>query len=338
MKRLIAILLTLLSASFLTGAQNKSRIGNEHAVDIGIYYGYGTGRLSNHAGGFMDINAQRSGLRTRLNLEIEQTQIAFCPAGAVELLYMAALDKTLCLYPLVGVQAEYHNDHYWDSAYDISPEAGIGLEFQFTKGFGYFLQAKYKYGLLGTGSAIMGQTGFVFAFGGKAHVRQTIVASGADLALALRAKDNADDLRRAEEARIQAEKEAADREAARLEAAKKAAEKAAEEAILRASTRQIIFPRSSSFVDNIGRDQIAEAVEILMKYENATVEIQAYADRETESPALDMILSQKRAEAVQTFFIDAGVTEPRIKIECFGSSAKASPSQKLNRVVIVTTK
>lgn len=355
MKKLTAITAAMLIAAATAGAQNRTPIGSRHAIDFGVYYGYGGGNLANHAGGFMDINARRSGLRTRLGLEIEQAAVAFCPGGYAELMYMFPLDKTLNLYPLVGVQAEFHDEPAWPSVFDVAPEAGAGLEFQFGGNFGFFLQAKYKYGVLGVGSTFMGQTGFVFAFGPGGRERK-IAARGAELAEALRAKDEADDARHAEaleQARLKAEQEAAEaREAAAAEKAamKTAAEKAAAERMTeqmaaaaassgkvaaRLTHEDIFFKHTSAVLDINAWQQIDDLVEALKRDTEAKISLCGYADKSEGTEQNCLSYAEKRVENISNAFKAKGIDGARISTEIIGSAIAPYQMPESNRVVTV---
>lgn len=356
MKKLTAITVVLMLAPVLAGAQNRTPIGSRHAVDFGIYYGYGSGDLANHAGGFIDINARRSGLRTRLGFEIDQTALAFCPGAYTELLYLFPLDRTLNIYPLAGVEAEFHDAQNWTTAFDIAPVAGAGLEFQFGGNFGFFLQAKYKYGTLGTGSTFMGQTGFTFAFGPGGRGPREIVATGASLAEALRAKDDADDARRAEaieKARIKAEQEAAAAKAAAAEekaAVKKAAENAAAERMaeqmaaaaansgkvaLRLTHEDIFFKNASAVLDVNAWQQIDELVEALKRDTGAKISLCGYADKSEGNEASCLKYAEKRVENISNAFKSKGIDASRISVEIIGSAIAPYRMPESNRVVTV---
>lgn len=345
MKKIFAIIAIIAAASVVCSAQNTTRIGEKHAVNFSAYYGYSTGTLSNFGGGSLDINARNSNFRTRLGFEIEQVQLAFCPAGYVDFQYLAKLAEGFYLYPFAGAELEYHDASNWDKKFDYAPQAGLGLEYQFNSNFGLFLQGRYRYGIAEKNNFISGQAGIVFAFGpgsrGNGKVEKSAIdAEAARIAAQKAAADKAaaDEAARIAAKKAAAEKAAAEAEAARLAAQKAAADEAAAEAAKRVSAHNILFPLGSSFVDEAGREQIAEAVEILKKYSDATVEIKGYADKETGSADVNMTLSRKRAEAVKTFFTSAGVPEQNIKVSYFGDTVNPFNTPEANRVVIVTTK
>ena len=344
MKKFFATIAIIAAATAFCAAQNTTRIGEKHAVDFGAYYGFGNNSLGNFGGGFLDINARNSNFRTRFNFEIEQVKLAFCPGASVDFQYLAKLADGFYLYPFAGAEIEYHKVDNWTSEFDYAPEAGLGLEYQFNSNFGLFLQGRYRYNIAAKTNTISGQAGIVFAFGpGSRGVSATTSATDAEAARIAAQKAAADKAAaEAEAARIAAQKAAADKaaaeEAARIAAQKAAADKAAAEAAKRVSAHNIVFPLGSSFVDEAGRAQIAEAVEILKKYADATVEIKGYADKETGSADVNMTLSRKRAEAVKTFFTSAGVPDQNIKITYFGDTVNPFNSPEANRVVVVTTK
>lgn len=343
MKKLLATLALAAVAAFAVCAQNTTRIGQEHAVNFGAYYGYSSNTIANHGGLLLDLNARNSNLRTRFNFEVDQVKLAVCPSFGVNVQYLAKLAEGFFLYPFAGAAFEYHKASNWEKNCDFAPEAGLGLEYQFSSNFGIFAQGKYRYGITGSNSFIMGQAGILFAFGpGRSAAT---VNNDADRIAAKEAKAAADKAaKEAEAARIAAEKKAAaekaaaDAEAARLAEQKALEEAAAAEAAKRVSVHNILFPLGSSFVNEEGRTQIAEAVAILVKYPDAVVEICGYADKETGNDQVNKDLSEKRANAVKTFFTSAGIPEQNIKVKFFGSDVNPFSTPEANRVVVVTTK
>ena len=135
----------------------------------------------------------------------------------------------------------------------------------------------------------------------------------------------------AEAARLAAKKAAAE-EAARIEAAKaaEAAAKAAEAAKL---SETITFRISES--DPNGSQVIAKAAEWCKQYPNKNITVSGYADKGTGTPAVNMKISQKRADRVAAALKAQGVSADRITVKAYGDTVQPYPNNDDNRCTIV---
>ncbi len=343
MKKLISIIAILMATVTFVSAQNTTRIGSAHNVNFGGYYGYGQGSLHNYGAAFIDINAAKSNLRTRIQLgEVQRWDNPF---AAVAFQYLFPVVGGLYIYPFAGLEGEMHKDCGWEKDYDFSPEAGAGLEYQFCSNFGIFVQGRYQYMLNEAASRLSGNAGVVFAFGkGKRALAAEAAALAAAEAAAAEAAAKAAAAKAAAE-KAAAEKAAAERAAAEKAAAEKAAAEkaaaeraAAERAAARAITEEVLFNIGKHNLDEGDKAQIAHVVEILNTYPEALVAISAYADKETGTAKGNMKLSEKRAAVVVNALKDAGIAEDRITSAFYGSEINPYPTPEQNRVSVVVTR
>ena len=142
-----------------------------------------------------------------------------------------------------------------------------------------------------------------------------------------------------------AEKERADREAkekaARLEAEKQAKEKQEREnarrtELAKENSKDIFFLINSAKIRKSEAEKLTQLAEWLSNNREFSIDIDGYADKETGSSSGNMTLSERRAENVRKFLIDAGISEDRISTNHKGDTVQPFEDNKKNRVVICT--
>lgn len=148
----------------------------------------------------------------------------------------------------------------------------------------------------------------------------------------------------AEAARKAAEEEAA-RKAAEEEAARKAeAERKAAEARAIAVRKANIEKNSNNVFFTVGsavvRESEAQKINALAQWlkenNDYRVMLVGYADKETGTPNGNLRLSQRRAEAVKSMLVKAGIAESRIDSNFKGDTVQPFEKSTDNRVVICT--
>ncbi len=87
-------------------------------------------------------------------------------------------------------------------------------------------------------------------------------------------------------------------------------------------TFQVFFPKNVSNIDSTYNDKLQEIADLLVNNPNLFLQIDGYADPSGSSDE-NMLLSKKRAEAVQKFFIDSWIDMKRMVIHFYGET-KAS--------------
>ena len=160
-------------------------------------------------------------------------------------------------------------------------------------------------------------------------------------------------LKRAEEARIEAERVAAEKaaeeariaEVKRIAEEKRAAEEAAkaEAARLAAAVRaqniadnsqNVFFAIGSTYVRKAELEKVARVAEWLKNNPDYTVAVVGYADKETGTASGNMKLSERRAQNVKKALLAAGVEEARIELDHKGDTVQPFEKAAENRVVI----
>ena len=149
----------------------------------------------------------------------------------------------------------------------------------------------------------------------------------------------------AEAARLAAEAEAARLEAERLAAEKaeadrlaaEAAEKAAAEAA-RFVTEHVFFELDKADLRDSEMPKVQHLIDVLNKYPDATIDLSAYADKETGNHKRNMDLSKRRVEVVAKALKDAGIAADRINTDYYGDTVRVAPEAEENRVTICVTK
>lgn len=139
MKKLFTVLAICLISAVSLSAQNKTRIGSQHALDFGGYLSH-DGVAAYSGALFMDINSATCNLRTRVNLGwLERTH--FSPEVAADFQYLFGKDKGLVyVYPTAGVYVEQFHE-----VFNVGAQAGLGVELQFSDKFGVFGEGGYQY-------------------------------------------------------------------------------------------------------------------------------------------------------------------------------------------------
>ena len=171
MKKLILLAAILLAANTVVSAENTTRIGSQHRLDFGVFMGYAPHSDLNWYGmGFFDINAANNNMRTRFNLGLAETFmkggkfIGIQPNVAIDLQYLLRITDGLYIYPSVGVYGEmFSKNTAHNPQKNIGLEGGLGLELQFTSGFGIFCQGDYQL-IFGNANRLGGRAGVVMHF------------------------------------------------------------------------------------------------------------------------------------------------------------------------------
>lgn len=142
-----------------------------------------------------------------------------------------------------------------------------------------------------------------------------------------------------------AERERADREAkertARLEAEKQAKEREEREnarrtALAKENSKDVFFLINSAKIRKSEAEKLTQLAEWLSNNKEFCIDIVGYADKETGSSSGNMTLSERRAENVKKFLINAGISEDRINSNHKGDTVQPFEDNKKNRVVICT--
>ena len=153
--------------------------------------------------------------------------------------------------------------------------------------------------------------------------------------------------RKAEEARLAAEKAAAEKAAAEKAAAEKAAaekaaaekaaaEKAAAEraALAKANTINVFFTIGSANINKEEDKKIETLVEWLKANPEFTISIVGHADKATGTSKWNMKLSENRAKNVKERLMKLGIPAERINSAFMGDTANQFSENNKNRVVI----
>ena len=171
MKKLLIVAAVLLAACTVAHADNTTRIGSEYSVNYGGFIGYATGDVAWYGMAFIDINAAKSNLRTRLNLGLAERFFygvkGFSPNAAIDLQYLLPITDGFYFYPSVGLYGEHFSKkttHNPNNNFGV--EAGLGLEFQFAPEFGIFCEGNYQRMFTKTTvpNRLGGRLGIVFVF------------------------------------------------------------------------------------------------------------------------------------------------------------------------------
>lgn len=141
--------------------------------------------------------------------------------------------------------------------------------------------------------------------------------------------------------KVAAEKAAAEKAAAEKAAAEKAAEKAAAEkaaaeraAIAKENSTEPAFLIGSYKIRSNEAKKIDTLAQWLTEHKDYTVKVVGYADKSTGTPAVNMELSKKRANAVQKRLVNKGVEPERITVEAKGDTEQPFAKPEQNRVVL----
>lgn len=193
-------------------------------------------------------------------------------------------------------------------------------------------------------SALLGVK-FTFGQANKKHAAEAAAAAAAAEAAAAKAAAEKAAREKAEAERLAAEKAARERaEAERLAAERAAAEAAAAKAAALAAAKAAVaealdvksaYPRFVIGQYTLTKDakkKVAAAAEILKVNPEVVVDLTGYADKETGSAAGNMVLSQKRAEAVADALTKAGVDPKQLVVKYVGDTQipfeGAKPAEK----------
>lgn len=163
MKKLILAIVILIAGCTAASAQTETRIGSNHKVAFGTYYGYGQGRLRNYGSIFMDIYSAKTDLRTRVSIGDLERWVN--PFVSVDAHYVLPLAEGFSIYPFVGVSADFRNVEEWEPNFDFAPEGGLGLEYQFSGNFGIFAEGRFQSFIQNKESRMSANIGITFAFG-----------------------------------------------------------------------------------------------------------------------------------------------------------------------------
>lgn len=140
-----------------------------------------------------------------------------------------------------------------------------------------------------------------------------------------------EELARQQEERERQEK--LEREQQELEAQRLAAQRAT---AIAEHSENIRFNIGSANILRDEADKIERLAQWLIENEDYTVVIVGYADRETGTPAGNLKLSERRAEAVTSALVKVGVAQERIATSFVGDTVQPFDNPADNRVVICT--
>jgi len=144
MKKTLMTLAVILAACVSAFAQEKGTvISRESAIDYGVYYGNGDGRLANFGGAFIDYNFNNSNFRLRGMGGL--MELPNCPFLALDAQYLFKTVGNLYLYPTAGVYGEYHNKDTYKEKTCTGLTAGVGAEYQISPAFGIFAEARRQF-------------------------------------------------------------------------------------------------------------------------------------------------------------------------------------------------
>ncbi len=103
---------------------------------------------------------------------------------------------------------------------------------------------------------------------------------------------------------------------------------------------KILFNVNSYEISPVFQSQISDMATFLQKYPETSIEIKGYASKEGR-PEANLILSEKRAKAVEQQLINDGISPDRVKIIGYGASEEAevgdgATSLAMNRRVVAS--
>lgn len=246
---------------------------------------------------------------------------------------------------------------YWESAPFFVVRAGAGVDFWVAKNLALGLEANVNaYGdSFNSKGAVDGFNpdfqynaliGLKYRFGGNtrpssAYAAKVAAEEAAAAALAAAEKAEAERLaaEKAEAERIAAEKAAAERAAAEA-AAKAAAERAAAEhaALAAENSTEVFFTIDSWTIRKAEDEKLVKLAEWMKAHTDFTVDIVGYADKKTGNAAINMRVSEKRANAVKDRLISLGVPAARINATFVGDTVQPFAENAKNRAIICTLK
>lgn len=87
----------------------------------------------------------------------------------------------------------------------------------------------------------------------------------------------------------------------------------------------LMFSINSSTLNDAYKDDLAAAAAVLKSYPDTNILVEGHTD-DTGSDAINVPLSQKRAETVQSFLVSQGVAPSRLQTKWFGSSQPKFPN------------
>lgn len=172
MKKLFYLLVAVMMVTFAANnVHAQTRIGKEHIVDLGIHYGYGSGRLANFLGLNVDVNAAKTNFRVRASFDAFQRAVENSPmvVGAmVNAQYLFPLLKDdandFYLYPSLGLGCDYHKAPVWGAKnWGLGFNVGGGVEYQYADRWAFFVEVDYQV-RFGNESHVAPMIGFSCAF------------------------------------------------------------------------------------------------------------------------------------------------------------------------------
>lgn len=324
-------------------AQNKTRIGAAHPVSFGTGFGYASSPVAAFGGAFVDINASGSNLRTRVGFNIENIKQSFCGSAEVDIQYLLPLYDVFYFYPFAGVKAAYHDyELFGDKASGFAPQAGLGMEVQFSSNIGIFVQGTYEYEVSGLGSLIFGQAGLTFAFGqGRDGARKAAPAPKTATVKTIstaEAQARAAAKAAAVEASIAKTKEEAAARAAAANTPKSARVASSGKVVSPDSTYKVNFMANTTFVNQEGRAAIDLLIAYLKTHPDKTIEVVCYADSGSADEDGDIGLAQKRIAVLKSFFTIEGIDASRINARVAMVGENPLPSPEGNPEALISIK
>lgn len=246
--------------------------------------------------------------------------------------------------------APFTEGYLWDKKFFVAGRFGLGVDFRVAERVALSLEANanilsdkfnskkaenvdWQFNYL---------AGVSFSFGQKHQTSKVWAAEQEALKRAeearieaerIAAEKAAEEARIAEEKRVAEEKRAAE-EAARAEAARMAA--AVRQQNIADNSQNVFFAIGSTYVRKAELEKITRVAEWLKNNPDYTVAVVGYADKETGTAAGNMKLSERRAANVKKALVAAGVEESRIELDHKGDTVQPFEKAAENRVVICT--
>lgn len=246
---------------------------------------------------------------------------------------------------------------HWETAPFFALRAGAGVDFWVAKnvalglevnanGYGDKFNSKPSVPGSNPDININALFGVKIRLGG--NTRPSAVYASMMLAAERAAMEEAERLaaEKAEAERLAAEKAEAERlaaekaEAERLAAEKAAAEKAAAEraALAAANSDNIFFTIGSYQIRKSEDAKLVKLAEFIKAHPDFKVEVVGYADKATGTAAVNMRISERRANVVKKRLVALGVPEASIILDYKGDTVQPFQENAKNRVIICTLK